>query len=215
MQFPAPFSIASFWWTASGFAILVGWLLLFVFLAHWAATRFSQNLQQRRRASNLVVCTALMLAFSLVVRRGFLPEVEWNPMFTPTKDFLGTYSDGHREIVFHPDQTYTARNIPHLSKTGTWRKDDWNLYLNSGSHTMRHIIVEGRSHVLVEEIDDLDAWDGEVGLPRVGPGVAPSTQPDAGTPEDKRAQQDQPRPGLRFDQPELRPDSHQPLRNPD
>lgn len=83
---------------------------------------------------------------------------------------MGRYSDGVQTISFHSGGRFTATNIPGFPNEGEWRKDDWNLYLHEGkwSHSMRHIQVEGRNHVLLDDIEDLDGWHGEVGLPNVG-----------------------------------------------
>ena len=152
------------WRSALLHALGVGWLLLITCLLWWVIT-LSANRRTRKRASARVFWVLLCLVSVQWVDLATLPEVEWNPLHVPAEEFLGTYSDGKQTITFHSDGRYSAANIQGVPDSGDWKMDDWNIYLSSG-RTMRHIQVEGRNHVLPEEIGDLDGWHGEVGLPK-------------------------------------------------
>lgn len=164
-----------------GFAFAGGWLFLLFGIPAWVLIRMAGAASDSERCcsfasrlENRIFWVVLFLLIVGLVDQASLPNVEWNP-FTPNSEFVGTYSDGTRAITFHRDSTFTSRNLPNVPYGGNWAMDDWNLTLVSREwrHQMRHILVEGRSHVLLNEIEDLDAWNGEVGLPKVGGESAP------------------------------------------
>lgn len=66
---------------------------------------------------------------------------EWNPTIKHDSDIIGSWRGDQQKIRLHRDFSFGAQ-LEGKSLTGTWSRDDWNLYLtdNSGSlHTMRFI----------------------------------------------------------------------------
>jgi hypothetical protein len=148
-----------------------GWLLLMALLVWWAFTCLLPERRYRARAGDRVFWVVLGLIILQVLDAVLwsLPKVDWRPSSQEHSNFHGTYSDGRQTITFHRHGGFKAIGISGIAPIGIYSEKGGSLYLDfdGGSRHMRHIVVEGKNHVLLEEIGDLDGWNGEVGLPQV------------------------------------------------
>lgn len=122
----------------------------------------------RKRSLQLIGGSIVTLVVALVVRDVVVDsQTDWNPLFAPDSEIAGTWSDSREKMILHPDHTFTY----HSGKdrfSGTWSRQDWNLYLHLKSRAehreMRVIRYFGKLRLMTHPPEDPDSWDGNVGL---------------------------------------------------
>ena len=101
-----------------------------------------------------------------------LPEVEWNPLIHDDSSIIGMYANADESLVLKLDKGFIYHTASRQME-GTWRHDDWNLYLTSANEPasvymkMRFIQSEKSYYILTKEPKDLDGWDGDLGLKKI------------------------------------------------
>ena len=113
---------------------------------------------------------AAMVAIVLAVIAGeivFEVAIEWNPTIGSDTEVLGTWADRAQIVTLQSDKTFTFRTSAQTT-TGTWTRDDWNLYLHGDSYsgTMRFVQFRGHYRLMTKPPEDPDMWDGDLGLQR-------------------------------------------------
>ena len=148
--------------------LFIGLFLLAAFVAgviifiHGGRGRFP-----RARWAGAALCALVVIV--VMANSAFESALEWNPTMSDT-DVVGRWVDRAQTLTLGADKTFTYRT-PEQTSSGTWRRDDWNLYLDgeSNSGTMRFVEFRGHLRLLTRPPNDPDTWDGDLGLKRSQP----------------------------------------------
>jgi len=119
-------------------------------------------------------CVLSYLAYVVLIIIGVVINVtgepEWNPVIKNDAEVAGVWTDSQHKLKLTADHHFTYRDHDVVT-SGTWSRDDWNLYLKSGapdSHgaptNLRFIEYKGHYRVLTKLLLDTDEWDGDYGL---------------------------------------------------
>jgi hypothetical protein len=140
------------------FAAFVLGLVVFI----WGLCRHSRL--ARWLGGSVVVAVPALVAAEM----WFDSAQEWNPTIGSDSEIVGTYADRRETITLAPDKSFTYCAGSQIS-TGTWGRDDWNLYLTNSNHssTLRFIQFRGRYRLLTHPPEDPDQWNGDLGLQKI------------------------------------------------
>jgi len=89
---------------------------------------------------------------------------EWNPVLESDSAAWGTWKGEGYLIELKPDSTYTA-DLNGESKSGTWRRMDFNVYLSDGGveeHYMRFVEDSGDLLLLPDPPRDESPYPGPI-----------------------------------------------------
>ena len=87
---------------------------------------------------------------AVTANAAFDASLELNPNIVNDADIVGTWTNRVEVVTLTPDHTFRYR-VPDHTFSGTWTRDDWNLYLHSatdGNQTMRFIQFRGNYRLL-------------------------------------------------------------------
>ena len=129
---------------------LFGTLLLLAAIAASFIVGLLVMITGRKRKKRLLAGLGIMAApwFLLALLAILSPGIdEWNPTLESDSAAWGTWEGDGFSIVLKPDSTYTA-NLKGESRSGTWRRLDFNIYLSDMG-------VEDRYMRFVEDSGDL------------------------------------------------------------
>jgi hypothetical protein len=122
---------------------------------------------RRRKRMSLVIGGILVLGVAGAAGYEWMIEaaMEWNPSITSDAPVIGTWSDGRETITLRRDHTLDYRSDTE-GFTGTWSRDDWNLYITAPEvkTTMRFIRFRDELRLMSRPPVDGDDWDGDTGL---------------------------------------------------
>ena len=124
------------------------------------------------KRSRLAIYSGLLVAVGVIAifiaDVSFEAALEWNPVIRSDGEIIGSWTDKRQTIILAADKTFTRRTESQTIN-GTWKRDDWNLYLQSADHsdTMRFIKFRGGYRLMTRPPEDPDIWDGDLGLSRI------------------------------------------------
>jgi hypothetical protein len=112
------------------------------------------------------------LVCTLVTAEGVLEVIfegnlELNPWINNDADVVGTWAERRVMLRLATNHTFNY-NSPARTVSGTWTRNDWNLYLNGSNFgaTMRFVQFRGRYRLMTHSLeDDPVMWD-DLGLLR-------------------------------------------------
>jgi hypothetical protein len=80
---------------------------------------------------------------------------------------VGTWVDERETVTLHADHQVDYHST-NEKFSGKWSLDDWNLRLvaDGVDSMMRFIEYDGQLHLMTNQPDDPDMWDGDLGLER-------------------------------------------------
>ena len=149
--------------------IVVGYLLaaLFFLTAFLFVVWFgSKGARWRSLATPLLIVGTFGIMAVLVSRCAVGDGLEWNPTIKSDAEVFGIWEDRAKTVVLRPDHTFDYRDNARLT-SGTWTRDDWNLFMYNKGHEarmMEFVEYRGRLRLMPDPPGDPDAWDGDVGL---------------------------------------------------
>ena len=152
-------------------AIPFGYLFIALFLLTafvFGVSVFVRAWRRRSRGGRWLGVAIVGSVVAVIVGEiAFDAAIEWNPTIGSDTEVIGTYADGAQTVTLQSDKTFTHRT-PSQTTSGTWTRDDWNLYLRGDSYsgTMRFIQVRGHYRLMTQPLGDPDTWDGDLGLQR-------------------------------------------------
>jgi len=115
-----------------------------------------------------IACVGIVF---LVVHRLSVGEPEWNPEIKDDVVVEGIWDDQHHTLQLESNHGFTYQDNGVVT-TGTWKREDWNLYLTPQGNipknwppNSRFIRYQNRLRVLIHDPGDPDGWDGwDIGL---------------------------------------------------
>ena len=150
--------------------IVVGYLLAALFFLAaflFIAWFWREGSRWRSIGMPLLLVGAFGIMALVVSRCAVGAELEWNPAIRGDAEVFGPWENRTEMVALRPDHTFDYR-IGSQTTTGTWTRDDWNLYLHKGHATGTMKFVKYRRHLrlMTHALGDPDAWDGDLGLER-------------------------------------------------
>lgn len=152
-------------------AIPFGYLFIAIFLLAgfgfgvlsfvWGCRKDSRRAKWLGGGIVALVCTLVAAEFV------FEGNLEWNPQINNDTEIIGTWADHGEMLILATNSTFNYDNSAHIV-SGTWTRDDWNLYLHGTnfSATMRFVQFRGQYRLMTHPPGDPDLWDGDPGLSR-------------------------------------------------
>ena len=99
----------------AGFVVGVG-----IFIWGW---------RRRSRGARWLGCGLVFIVIAVAVANIWMcSALEWNPIIRSDAEVAGTWRDRDQRLALSGDKTFTYRT-PSQTTSGTWTRDDWNLYL--------------------------------------------------------------------------------------
>jgi hypothetical protein len=138
-----------------GFGILAVFVVGVFFFVRWR--------RHSHRVRWVGVALSALVVIFVIWQSVIDANLEWNPSISDDSQVVGTWTGRGQGITLSPDHTF-IRQIDSQTGRGTWRRDDWNLYLEGASLPMRFVQFRGQYRLLINPPGDPDNWDGDLGL---------------------------------------------------
>ena len=126
----------------------------------WGCRRHSRGAKWAGAGIVALVCALV------AVEVAFENDLEWNPQILADAEICGAWAGPKATLTLATNRTFNYQSSAR-TVSGTWTRDDWNLYLRATNYTttMRFMQYRGQFHLLTDPpTGDPDLWNGGLGL---------------------------------------------------